>query len=254
MRRKTGTASGQGMGRAAGPPRPRRRVRGGEPLLEQEVQVAGSASCAGPVRNSARQRSIEPCTHPAAASRQPEERPNGDVEEAAAGVARDAAEEVGPEHGRQQRAVAARRLALDATVLGRRERAVAFVHPRQELVTEVGVVAARRRGVDELRAADARPRVREGHHALGRERVDELRVVRPKRSAVAPHVELAREALDDVDGRVAPVALGVVARRRPHPERSLVRVAERVAAQRLALEPVLVETSQEGPLPGLVNA
>ena len=72
--------------------------------------------------------------------------------------------------------------------------------------------------------------------SAGEEVVGELREVAPERRAVAPHVELAGEALDHVDRGVAAIRLVVVARRQVDPERPLVRVAERVSAQRVALE------------------
>ena len=57
----------------------------------------------------------------------------------------------------------------------------------------------------------------------------------------APHVDLAGHPLDQVDRREAAVGLGVVRGREVDPERPHVRVAERVAAQDLALDLELVE-------------
>ena len=73
--------------------------------------------------------------------------------------------------------------------------------------------------------------------------VDELGHVRPEGGAVPPHVELSGHPLDQVDRREAPVGLGVVGGREIDPERPDVRVAERVAAQQLALDLELVEAS-----------
>src|SRR5918994_6493530 len=88
----------------------------------------------------------------------PEERPDRDLEEPAAGVARESVEEVGPEHRRDHRSIAAARLAGDAAEA---VRVVAFVDEGHDLVAEVGVVAAAAVRVDELRAADRRERVDE---------------------------------------------------------------------------------------------
>src|SRR5205823_9257308 len=71
--------------------------------------------------------------------------------------------------------------------------------------------------------------------------VDELREVLPEGAAVAPHVDLPGQALDDVDRRVAPLRVGVVARWQVDPERPNVRIAERVVLEDLALELELVE-------------
>ena len=162
-----------------------------------------------------------------------EERPDRDLEEAAARVAREAAEEVGTEHRRHGRAVAAARLAAHAA---QPVRLVALVHERHDLVAEVGVVAAAAGRVDELRAADGRPGVDEDDARVDVGVVEELEEGRAEGGAVAPHVELAGVALEHVDGRAA-----LVAGRRVDPQRPLVRVAERVPAQRVADEHVLVE-------------
>jgi hypothetical protein len=54
---------------------------------------------------------------------------------------------------------------------------------------------------------------------------------------------MARVALEDVDGRVAPIGLVVVARRDVDPERARRRVAERVVPERLTLEDVLLDSA-----------
>ena len=85
----------------------------------------------------------------------------------------------------------------------------------------------------------------------GKEIVGELREVAPEGGAIPPHVELAGEALDHVDGGVAPVRLVVVAGRQVDPERPDVRIAERVPAQRVALEAGLLEAARGLERPGL---
>ncbi len=173
---------------------------------------------------------------------------------------REAAEEVGAQHRRHHRAVAARRLALDAAVPGFGERAVTPVDPRDELVAEVGVVAPDRGRVEELRAAELRPGVDpdddRGRHVPGCEHVvAELRErLCAERRPVAPHVELAGVALDHVDRRVATFRLVLVTRREVDPQGPLVRVAERVPAERLAREDVLVEASGLRVAPGRRHA
>ena len=165
--------------------------------------------------------------------REPEERPDRDLEQPASGMTREAGEEVGSQHRRDGRAVTAARLARDAADA---VRVVAGVHERDDLVADVGVVATAAVRVDELRATDGRERVEEDDTRVDVLTVEQLEEGRPERDAVPPHLERAGEALEHVDGRAARVA-----RRRVDPERPLVRVAERVPAQRLALDHVLVE-------------
>jgi hypothetical protein len=98
-------------------------------------------------------------------------------------------------------------------VFGAGERAVALVHPRDDLVAEVRVVPAGPRRVEELAAAERRPAVdvdEDGRRCVagGEQVVGELGEVLAEWSTVLPHVQLAGQALDDVDGGVA--ALGVV--------------------------------------------
>src|ERR671936_2641285 len=86
------------------------------------------------------------------------ERPRGvaevgevaDLEERVARVRRERAEAVGPEHGRDHRAVAAARVAHHPAVRRLGERPVALVDVRDDLVAEVAAVATGARGVDEL--------------------------------------------------------------------------------------------------------
>ncbi len=129
---------------------------------------------------------------------------------------------------------------------GLRQRPPAGVDPRDDLVAQVGLVAAGARRVEELAAAQARPAVDVDDDgrclARGRQHViDELRDVGPERLAVAPHVDLPGQALDDVDGGESAVGLGVVGRRGVDVDRAAVRVSERVAGQRLRVEGVLGE-------------
>ena len=170
------------------------------------------------------------------------------LEKRVARVRGEAAEEVGAQHRRHHRAVAAARLPGDPAVPGVGARAVARVHPGDDLVAEVSVVAARARRVEKLAAAERSPGVDPNQHrrrrlARGEELVHQLRRVLAERRAVAPHVELARQALDQVDRRVAALALVVVAGRHVDPERPHVRVAEDVPSQGLALESVFFEAA-----------
>ena len=167
------------------------------------------------------------------------------LEERVAGVGRERAEAVGPQHGGDHRPVAAARLAHDPAVRGLGERPVTLVDEVDDLVAQVAAVAPGPRRVDELAAAERRPGVHEHDEARRRELVDELREVAAERDAVPPHVELPGQALEDVDGRVAALGVLVVAGRDVDPERPEVRVAERVSAQELALDDVLVEAPLE---------
>ena len=123
------------------------------------------------------------------------------------------------------------------------------VDERHDLVAEIRVVVADAGRVEELRAAVGRPGVDEDDErgraaVVGEERVDELEHVRAERRAVPPHVDLAGVPLDQVDRRQRRL---VGARRHVDPERPPVRVAEPVAAERIALELVLVEAPDEIP-------
>ena len=177
------------------------RVRGGEAPLEQDVEVVRVRErrrAGAQLLEEAFDRAVVAFAQ--AAGGDAEEGADRDLEEAAAGVAREAAEEVGPEHRRDGRAVAAARLAADAA---EPVRLVALVDERHDLVAEVGVVAAAAGGVDELRAADGRPGVDEDDPRVDVRVVEELEEGRPEGGAVAPHVELAGEALEHVDRRAA---------------------------------------------------
>src|SRR5262249_8390279 len=117
---------------------------------------------------------------------------------------------------------------------------------RHDLVAEVLAVTAGAGRVDELRAAIGRPRVDEDDDRrravlLREEPVDPLRHVGTERAPVPPHVELAGHPLDQVNRREAAVGLGVVAGREIDPDRTPMRVAERVATQQLALDLELLE-------------
>ncbi len=117
-------------------------------------------------------------------------------------------------------------------MLARSERREVRVDVRDDLVAEVGVVVADRRRVEVLRAAERGERVDEHDHRLGGERVDPVRVGERPRLDVEPRVDHARHALDHVDARVpARLVLG-----HPDVQRPLVRIAERVAAERFGHE------------------
>src|SRR4029453_9823766 len=83
------------------------------------------------------------------------------------------------------------------------------------------------------------------------QRVAALGVGGAERLAVAPHVQLARQALDHVDAGEPSLGVIVVSRRDVNPERSNVGVAERVAAQDLALDLELVDPPGEHAAPRL---
>ena len=142
---------------------------------------------------------------------------------------------------------------------GRRERAIALVHEGHDLVADVGVVAPRSGRVDVLAAPVRRPGVDVDDDAgrdlaCGDPQVGGLREGLPEGRSVSPHLDVARVALEDVDGRVAAFGLVVVAGRDVDAERPLGRIAERVVAQRLALEDVLVDAAGEVVAPGLHGA
>jgi hypothetical protein len=76
------------------------------------------------------------------------------LEERVPGMSGETAEKIGTEHRCDHRPVAAAGLSGDATVLRHREGAVVGVHPRDDFVAEVGVVAAGARRVEELASAE----------------------------------------------------------------------------------------------------
>src|ERR671918_357000 len=130
------------------------------------------------------------------------------------------------------------------------------VHPRDHLVAQIGQVVAGSGRVEELAATERGPAVDPYHDAgwdLTRSdpAVGQLREGGAHRWPVPPHVELAGEPLDHVDGRVAPFGLLVVARRDVHPQRAAMWVAERVPAERLALQDVFVEPAGGLTRPGV---
>jgi hypothetical protein len=152
-------------------------------------------------------------------------------------VTREAGEEIGSKHRRDRRALAAARLAGEAADP---IRVVLRVHERDDLVADVGVVAAGAVRVDVLRAADRGERVDQDHPRVDLLAVEQLEKRRPERDAVPPHLDLSGEALQHVDDRTAGIA-----RRRVDPERALVRVAERVSTQCVTDEHVLVEPTAQ---------
>ena len=167
----------------------------------------------------------------------------------------EAAPEVGAEHRRHHRAVPAARLAGDRAVLALGERAVAAVDPGHDLVAEVRVVVAGPRRVEELAAAERRPGVDEDDERRRNRVVRRTARPRARRPTAgtrsgSPHVDLAGEALDQVDRRVRLGRVGVVGRRQVDPDRALVRVAERVALQRLADDRRFLEPSPQLDRPG----
>jgi hypothetical protein len=136
-----------------------------------------------------------------------------------------------------------------------RNRPVAAVDERDDLVAEVRVIATGAGGVDELAAAVGRPRIdvdddRWGRLAAGEDCVRGLEERLAERGPVAPHGQLTGVPLDDVDARVAAVWLVVVAGWEVDPERSLMWVTERVAAQQRTVDDVLVDPSGELSRPG----
>ena len=172
------------------------------------------------------------------------------LEQGVAGVGRERAEQVGTQHRRDHRAVAAAGLAADRPVPRRVQRPVVPVDPRDDLVADVGVVAAGAGRVEVLAAAVRGPRVHEdndrgrglagGEHGVGR-LGERLPVGRP----VAPDPHVPGEAGDHVDAGVAALRLVVVARRDVHEQGPLVRVVQRVAAQQLAADDVLFQAAGE---------
>ena len=93
----------------------------------------------------------------------------------------------------------------DAAAVARlSERRKTFVDERDDLVAEVGVVAADRRRVEELRSAEGREGVDENDHRVGTQPVDRIRIRLGERSDVEPRADHAEHPLDHVDGRIAP--------------------------------------------------
>ena len=176
------------------------------------------------------------------------------LEERVSGVGDEPAEQVRAEHRRDHRAVAAAALAGDAAVARIGQRAVRSVDERHDLVTQVGVVPAGPGRVEELRAAVAGPGVDEGDDRgvsprLREPRVDRLEHRRGERLAVAPHVDLSGHSLDEIDRWIAPIRLVVVARRGVDVERAPMRIAERVAGERLGVDRQLVDAARPSASP-----
>src|SRR6185295_16162089 len=136
----------------------------------------------------------------------------------------------------------------DAAMLGSLQRAVPLVHPGNDFLAEVGVVLPGARRVEELTAAQRGPAVgvdedRRRRVPSGEEVVGELGEVLAEWGSVSPHVQLAREALNHVDGRIPALGLVVVAGWEIDAQRAHMRVAERIAFERLALDLRFLETA-----------
>ena len=169
-----------------------------KPHCSRMCRSSGCASAFGS-RSVSRNRSTEPPYAVAErAHRDAEERSDRHLEQAAARVAGEAVEEVGAQHRGHRRAVAAARLARDATEPVRLE---ALVDERDDLVAQVRVVPAGAGRVDVLRAADRGERVDENDKAPRRVALEQLRERGAEGGAVVPHLEAAGEALEDVDRR-----------------------------------------------------
>jgi hypothetical protein len=124
-------------------------------------------------------------------------------------------------------------------VCGGGECPIAAVDEGHDLVAQVRVVAARPRRIDELAASIRGPCVNEDHDArrhvaVGEQRVRGLGKGRAKRRAVVPHGSRARVALDDVNGRIAPFGVVVVAWRHIHLQGTFGGIAERIVREKLA--------------------
>ena len=118
------------------------------------------------------------------------------------------------------------------------------------------MIPARPRRVDELAAPVCGPRVHEDHDARRRAATSEqcvhgLGKRGTKGRAVVPHGFRARVALDDVDGRIAPLGILVVAWRHIDLDRALGGIAQRVVRQQLADDDMPIETALEGSLIGI---
>ena len=136
------------------------------------------------------------------------------------------------------------------------ERAVPAVHPRHDLIAQVGVVPAGAGRVDVLAAAVPGPGV-DVDHERGRRRPAREHLISglderlPERAAVSPHIDITAISHYDVNDRVTAIAvlLVVVARRQVDQNRPFERIAQRIAPQQLARNYLLVDPSGELPRP-----
>src|SRR5579884_547796 len=109
--------------------------------------------------------------------------------------------------------------------------------------------------IEELAATERSPAVDPDEDARGRftlreKFVGHLRKILPEGSTIAPHIKLARQPLNQVNARVAPLLLLIVAGRQIDPQRALVGVTERIIPESLALENDLIKTSSKINRPG----
>ena len=158
---------------------------------------------------------------------------------------REAAEQVRPQHGVDHGAVAAAGVPGQAAVRGVRHGAVRTIHERHHVLPQVGAVAPGARRVDELRAAQPRPGIDVHDHGRRRpghpRRVQLLDWIPLPRPPVAPHVDRVGEPLQDVDGRESALRLGVVGGWQLHEQRPHMRVPQRIAGERLAVDDALLD-------------
>ena len=174
-------------------------------------------------------------------------------EQRVAGMRRQRAEDIGPQHRDHHRAVPARRLAREAAVVPPRQRRVALVDERDDFIAEVVHVPAGAGRVQELRPTARRPGVDEHDDrgravAAGEHRIEPLDHGRLESRAGEPHVDLPGEPLDDVDRghAVRPIGAGGVV----DVERAPRWVAERVVREQLGFDDDAVEASLQRPIPG----
>jgi hypothetical protein len=170
-------------------------------------------------------------------------------------VGGESAEQVGAQHRGDHGAETAAGLAGDRAVRGIGNGAIARVHVADDLVAEVGMVAADRDGIDELAAAVTGPGIdvdddRAGRRAGGEDLVGGFGERLAVGLAVAPHLQMAGVALDHVDARITAVGFVVVTGRDVDPQRPAGRIAERVAGEELGVDGEFVESSGQFGRPG----
>src|SRR5579885_2150375 len=140
-------------------------------------------------------------------------------------------------------------------MLALRQRPIMRIYPGNNLITEIGVIASGAVLFEELATTERGPAVDPDEDARGslafrEEFVGHFREIFPEGRTVAPHIKLARQPLNQVNARVAPLLLLIVAGRQIDPQRALIGVAERITLESLALENDLIKTSSEISRPG----
>jgi hypothetical protein len=133
-------------------------------------------------------------------------------------------------------------------VTGLGKSAIAGIDERDNIFTQISVVAARSERVDKLRSPVGRPSIDVYHYARGsfaasEDGVSRLGKGQAEGTAVRPHGEVAGVTLKDVDRRIAPIWIAIVVRGYVYPQWTVGRIAKPIADQGGTVDDVVIEAT-----------